>query len=83
MCLSVFHLKLRSRFRIQVGIPGHFTLELPLMSELGVLSSTKFAFETEHITCGVHVLKLVQYLEAMAGLKAELSLELRYCKRLT
>lgn len=51
---------------------------------LGLLSSTKSVVQTQHLTCGVHMLKLAQYLEAIAmeGLKAELCLELRYCKRL-
>ena len=65
-------------------MPGHFNLALIQGVVLGLLSSTKSVVETEHLTWGVHMLKLMQYLEAVAteGLKAELCLELRYCKSL-
>lgn len=46
-------------------MPGHFNLALIQGVVLGLLSSTKSVVETEHLTWGVHVLKLMQYLEAM------------------
>lgn len=65
MCLSVFNLKLRSRLWFQVGVPDHFAFVLMQGVFLGLLFSTRSVVETGHLTC-VHVLKLMQYLEATA-----------------
>lgn len=47
-------------------MPGHFTLALMLQIVFNLLSSTKSVVEIEHLTCGVHMLELMRYLEAMA-----------------
>lgn len=48
-------------------VPDHFAFVLMQGVFLGLLSSTRSVVETGHLTCGVHLLKLMQYLEAMAA----------------